>query len=549
MKQASFVIAVIIFVSITGRCANFTVSNNSDAGAGSLRQAIIGANLAGGGTITFSGVSGTIALESSLPLLVTNTIILGPGVNELTVSAARSPALTNELASMLTNALGSTAYIRGLKLTAKGAIVRNFGRLTLNECAVSDGSLGGIDNAGSMYLQNCVVANNRGNPSRKGAGILNSGDLSMDDCTVSGNHTSSSDGGGIYNTGTMDLSRCAILTNTTVFGDGCGIYNSGTARLNVCTVARNSFGGAALGGGILNSSGTMILRHCSITNNTSIEGGGIWNRGWLEAFGCLFYANRATYSQGPQPGGAIYNHPAGTVLIENTTISRNSSLDLGGGVMNHGMLVALNCTIASNLVITSYGSGQAGGGIWNAGTVHSKNSIFAGNSAAAYGPDFYGTLFSDGFNLIQNTNDCAIVGVTTGNLTGADPLLGGLQDNGGPTWTHALLSGSPAIENGSNYGAPSTDQRGVARPQGLNVDIGAFEFQPDQPMLVAITAQSPTNVWMQSWSRPGASHTLEASTNLTQWLRVADFNADPNGLWEFNDAELKDRPTRFYRVK
>ena len=132
--------------------------------------------------------------------------------------------------------------------------------------------------------------------------------------------------------------------------------------------------------------------------------------------------------------------------------------------MNYGTLVAINSTIASNVVWRSRGSAQAGGGIWNAGTVHSKNSIFAGNTAAQ-GPDFYGTLFSDGFNLIQDTKDCAIVGVRTGNLTGVDPLLGGLQNNGGPTWTHALLSDSPAIESGSNYGAPSTDQRGVPRPQ------------------------------------------------------------------------------------
>jgi hypothetical protein len=545
MKQVSFAIAVFIFVSTTGRCVNFTVSNNSDAGAGSLRQAITDANLAGGGTITFSGVSGTIALESSLPMLVTNTFILGPGVNELTVSAVWSLTLANELESMLTNALGSTTYIRGLRLTGKGAIVRNFGRLTLNECAVNDGSLGAIDNAGSMYLQNCVVANNRGNPSRKGAGIYNAGDLSMDDCTVSGNHAMSNEGGGIYNAGTMDLSRCLIYDNLTTFGSGSGIYNSGTARLNACTVARNDARDGS-GGSIFNSSGTVILRHCSITNNTSITGGGIWNRGWVEAFGCVFSGNRATYSGGPTPGGAIYNDPKGTVLIENTTISRNSSLHLGGGIMNHGRLVAMNSTIASN---AASGTGPVrGGGIWNAGTVHSKNSIFAGNTAAQ-GPDFYGTLFSDGFNLIQNTNDCAIAGVSTGNLTGVDPLLGSLQDNGGPTWTHALLSGSPAIENGSNYGAPSTDQRGVPRPQGLNVDIGAFEFQPAQPMFVAITVQSPTNAWLQSWSGPGASHTLETSTNLTQWLSVTNFNAHPNGLWEFNDTKLKDHPTRFYRVK
>ena len=284
MKQVLFAIAVVFtIVSTTGRCVNFTVSNNSDAGAGSLRQAIIDANLAGGGTITFSGVSGTIALESSLPLLVTNTIILGPGVNELTVSAATAPVLTN--------ALGSTAYIRGLRLTSIGVprltsiggVVYNLGRLTLNECVVSDGNKdgpgAGIYNAGSMYLQNCVVTNNLGFcPSCRGAGIYNSGDLSMDDCTVSGNETRYN-GGGIYNAGTMDLSRCIISDNRAEFGAGFGIYNSGTARLNACTVAGNFYFGAGPGGGLFNSSGTMFLRNCSVTNNTSTSGGGISNSG------------------------------------------------------------------------------------------------------------------------------------------------------------------------------------------------------------------------------------------------------------------------------
>src|SRR5258705_1232316 len=91
-----------------------------------------------------------------------------------------------------------------------------------------------------MYLQNCVVANNRGSPGCKGAGIYNSGDLSMDDCTVSGNETKYNDGGGIYNAGTMDLSRCLISSNWVTFGAGFGVYNSGTARLNACTAAGNS---------------------------------------------------------------------------------------------------------------------------------------------------------------------------------------------------------------------------------------------------------------------------------------------------------------------
>ena len=544
-------LAVFTFVSTTGRCANFTVSNNSDAGAGSLRQAIIDVNLAGGGAITFSGVSGTIALTSSLPVMVTNTIILGPGANELTVGAATAPTLTN--APMLTSALGSTAYIRGLRLTNMyGGVVHNLGRLTLNECVVSGGNNnegpgGGIYNAGSMYLSNCVVANNRGGPPCRGGGIYNSGDLSMDDCTVSGNRTYSNAGGGIYNAGIMDLSRCLIFANSATSGAGFGIYNSGTARLNACTVAGNSYTGAGPGGGIFNSKGTVVLRNCSITNNMATSGAGICNDGWVEVFGCAFHGNYANYSGGPTPGGAIYNDRTGTVRVENTTISRNAALDLAGGVLNYGTFLATNSTIVSNAVVRSGAQPGQGGGIWNSGTVESMNSIFAGNIASR-GPDFYGTFVSDGFNLIQDTNGCAIVGVTTGNLVGVDPRLGGLKDNGGPTLTHALLWGSPAIDSGSSDGAPNTDQRGVGRPQGLNVDIGAFEFQPSQPMFVAMMVQSPTDFWMRSWGVPGARHSLEASANLTDWFNVTNFDAGPNGLWEFTDGSLKDHPLRFYRL-
>src|SRR5437762_1787715 len=168
MKQVSFAIAVFIIVSTTGRCVNFTVSNNSDAGAGSLRQAIIDANLAGGGTITFSDVSGTIVLASTLPALLTNTIILGPGADQLTVFNAYYPTNFGATSGMsvLTNAPGSMAEVWGLRLTGRNGTVRNFGRLTLNNCVVSDGhgelSGGGIHNEGSMYLSNCVVANNGG---------------------------------------------------------------------------------------------------------------------------------------------------------------------------------------------------------------------------------------------------------------------------------------------------------------------------------------------------------------------------------------------------
>jgi hypothetical protein len=160
-------------------------------------------------------------------------------------------------------------------------------------------------------------------------------------------------------------------------------------------------------------------------------------------------------------------------MLVNTTVSENHALDQGGGIMNLGTLWLLNCTIVSNAVFLSEGPGT-GGGVCNSGTVYSKNTIFAGNTALT-GPDFFGVLTSQGFNLIQDTSDCTLIGDTTGNLLGVDPLLGPLQDNGGPTYTHALLPGSPAINAGTNDGAPSTDQRGVSRPQGPSTDIGAFE--------------------------------------------------------------------------
>ncbi len=94
-----------------------------------------------------------------------------------------------------------------------------------------------------------------------------------------------------------------------------------------------------------------------------------------------------------------------------------------------------------------------GGGVYNVdtNTVISVNCIFFGNTDAA-GSDFYGTMTSQGFNLVHDTNGCTIVGNTTGNLLGVDPLLGPLQANGGPTMTHSLMPGSPAIDQGISAG-------------------------------------------------------------------------------------------------
>jgi len=163
------------------------------------------------------------------------------------------------------------------------------------------------------------------------------------------------------------------------------------------------------------------------------------------------------------------------------------------------------------------------------------------------GNDFYGLLTSEGYTLIQNTSGSTIVGDETGNIYGAEPLLGPLQDNGGPTWTHALLPGSPAIDAGNSGDTLAFDQRGIHRPQGLAPDIGAFEFQYATPMLVRMAVESCTNCCLILCGLSGGSYTLQTSTNLVNWFNVATNIADVNGVCQFTERGEGKCSRRFYR--
>ena len=173
--------------------------------------------------------------------------------------------------------------------------------------------------------------------------------------------------------------------------------------------------------------------------------------------------------------------------VTNSTVSGNTATSndssRGGGIYNGGTLNLTNSTISSN---TSSSGNSTGGGIFNSwATVNVRNTIIALNTATT-GPDVDGALISYGFNLIGNDSASTIT-PTTGDEIGTpgspiDPLLGQLANNGGPTKTHALLSGSPAI-NGAGPNAPSRDQRGYIRPD--TADMGAFEFGAAVPVTLA----------------------------------------------------------------
>jgi len=116
-----------------------------------------------------------------------------------------------------------------------------------------------------------------------------------------------------------------------------------------------------------------------------------------------------------------------------------------------------------------------GGGVRNeaSGVISISNTIIAKNTGG-YGPDCGGTIISSGYNLIGDTTDCTFT-PTTGDITDVDPRLNPLDDNGGPTLTHAHIFGSPAVDSGNDGVCGSTDQRGITRPEGAHCDIGAFE--------------------------------------------------------------------------
>jgi CSLREA domain-containing protein len=287
----------------------------------------------------------------------------------------------------------------------------------------------------------------------------------------------------------------------------------------------------------IESGSTLTLTNIILdgaTQTGSSDGGAIRvNNGTLNATNCAFVNNST--SGGDAHGGAVAVKSSGTANITNCTISGNSANHHGGGILVQGTLTINNSTVTNNTADYNGDNNQNGGGIYNSGTVNIKNTIVAGNTDGSTGtdhPDVSGTFTSSGYNLIGK-NDGSTSFTQTGDQVGTiasplDPLLANLADNGGDTKTHALQTGSPAIDTGNtnNGGATNgacvaidnstinTDQRNRFRAQGTNkgdsgCDIGAYEFNSLLPTVTSITRQtpstSPTNadslIWRITFSR------------------------------------------------
>jgi CSLREA domain-containing protein len=297
----------------------------------------------------------------------------------------------------------------------------------------------------------------------------------------------------------VTISRLTIANGST-FGivdrTGGGLANGsllgipgGTVRV-VDSVIRDNFGGSG-GGGVENNNGAMTLINTTVTGNgTRFFGGGVSNNDRMTIINSTISRNHAASGV----GGGILNGRAGRLTVIGSTLSGNTANLAGGGIRNLGTLL-----LSSSTITASESAGLSGDATIR-NTIIAR-SIPVGSSGPE--PDCRdGTLTSEGYNLIENT-DCAIMGDLTGNVVGVDPKVGPLQDNGGPTLTHALLPGSPAIDVGNpatpgsgEAACSTTDQRGVARPQDGNgdgraiCDIGAFELQVRADMRAPTTTTS-----------------------------------------------------------
>ncbi|HEU5097824.1 MAG TPA: choice-of-anchor Q domain-containing protein, partial [Roseiflexaceae bacterium] len=258
-------------------------------------------------------------------------------------------------------------------------------------------------------------------------------------------------GGGISNQGNLTLSN-AILRNNRA-NVGSAIATSGSLAIADSVISNN---GPATG--TVYGTGTITIDRSTFTNNVADNGGALYLGGLVTIRASTFTGNRAASND----GGAIFAN-GGTMTIENSTISGNSASQTGGGLVTSSAIAPT--VLINNSTFANNGAGVFGGNIAIfQGSVTARNTIVANPVASG---NCAGALINGGNNLQFGDASCG------SSIPLADPRLGPLQNNGGPTATHALLAGSPALDAGSS--CTLVDQRGVPRPQGVACDIGAYE--------------------------------------------------------------------------
>jgi predicted outer membrane repeat protein len=365
----------------------------------------------------------------------------------------------------------------------------------------------------SAEFYNNTTPNNGGN-------IYIVGGLTMEDSSVI-NGDAGNIGGGIYiaEDATATITNTILRNNHAVSGGGINVTIHGTLVANNLLLDMNA--ADQVGGAINNYEGTAYLSRSVLSNNSADQGGAIHSLNILfdgklvieessvisntatTYGGGVFCAGDTTLSgvtvsnNHAEYGGGLIN--SWKLAIVNSTISKNSAKENGGGLYDSTTItppVIYNSTITGNLAGADMTHpGGLGGGVYayEGSNIQFRNTILSGNHHRQLlnfvDDDCYGKLESGDYNLVGTLNNCTLVGLIQHVQIGEDPLLGELADNGGPTQTHALLEGSPAIDGGNPEGCLgiedallTSDQRGENRPLDGNgngtavCDIGAYEL-------------------------------------------------------------------------
>jgi len=463
-------LSLLCLAAFSAQAATITVMNASDSGAGSLRQALVDAN--DGDTIDFDASLNYIAWYNGELVVDKSVTISGPGAANLLLDPNQTSHAFHITNAATVSISGLTIW-NGLAGDRGGGILNDHSTLTVSDCAIV-GSLVYAGGGGGIYND----------------GESGSASLEINNSTVLSNESEDS-GGGIYNNGVSGIATLTINSSSVrwnlVGNAGAGIYNDGrfgsaTLTINNSTLSENSAVYAGSNGGAIVNDGSEGSATLTVSNST------------------LSGNSAGSY------GGGIYNSPDsygnGTVMINNSTISGNSAANAGGGIFNTASQSSATLTLNNSTV--SDNSAVYGGGIVN-GTALGSATLTIGDTilkTGASGENIFnvgGTVTSNGYNLSNDDGGGFFTGI--GDQINIDPLLGPLQDNGGPTFTHALLTGSPAIDAGDPNFNPNSfnpsmvyDQRGTGFNRVVNgrIDIGAFEVQA-VPSSYAGQVQQPIN--------------------------------------------------------
>ena len=505
----------------------------------------------------------------------------GGGILNLDTLVVSNCIITGN-AAIGTNGIGGAIYNADTsgKLTVVNSIIRSNFATTFGGGIANNASSGANGGTASATVRDCLITHNFTGTNGYGGAIYNfahafgTGTVAIINSTIRSN--SASYGGGIANRG-GDNGIAALTVSNSIVSYNRAIYTN------------SSRGGGIYNECIINSSTPVTVIGSALTRNSAGDsGGGIYysarafpSSNFFQVFNSTVSSNSAKY------GGGIYNVGdffGPEMILSNSTVSGNTAL-VGAGLSNDGAqfgrvrTTILNSTVSGNSATTSAGAIYNNGGSNGNAILIIFNSTFSGNTASftagidnngfngfaqlSLGSSIFngvetlwtssGTVSSSGYNLASDEGGNVLFNPTDQIHT--DPMLGPLANNGGPTMTHALMPGSPAIDRGKRFGQ-TTDQRGQARPHdfasianaadGDGSDIGAFEVEA-APRL---NLQALGGNAVLTWPLYHGGYTLQSTTNISapnSWIIASGSAAPVGNQYQQNNGAISSN--RFFRLR